>query len=69
MPTRKLLLATGVVDELPDLEGLDALYGTSVHHCPYCDAWEWRDRPIAVYGRRRRRPRHWRSPSGGGATT
>lgn len=49
--TRKLLLATGVVDELPDIEGLDPLYGTSVHHCPYCDAWEWRDRPVAVYGR------------------
>jgi thioredoxin reductase len=48
--TRKLLLATGVVDELPDLEGLDALYGTSVHHCPYCDAWEWCDRPLAAYG-------------------
>ena len=47
---RKLLLATGVVDELPDLEGLDPLYGTSVHHCPYCDAWEWRDRPLAAYG-------------------
>jgi thioredoxin reductase len=48
--TRKLLLATGVADDLPDLEGLDALYGTSVHHCPYCDAWDWRDQPIAVYG-------------------
>jgi thioredoxin reductase len=48
--TRKLLLATGVVDELPALDGLDALYGTSVHHCPYCDAWEWRDRPLAAYG-------------------
>jgi len=48
--TRKLLLATGVTDELPALEGLDALYGTSVHHCPYCDAWEWRDRPLAAYG-------------------
>ncbi len=48
--TRKLLLATGVVDELPALEGLEPLYGTSVHHCPYCDAWEWRDRPLAVYG-------------------
>jgi thioredoxin reductase len=47
---RKLLLATGVVDELPDIEGLAALYGTSVHHCPYCDGWEWRDRPLAVYG-------------------
>ena len=48
--TRKLLLATGVVDELPALDGLDALYGTSVHHCPYCDAWEWRDQPLAAYG-------------------
>lgn len=48
--SRKLLLATGVVDELPALDGLDALYGTSVHHCPYCDAWEWSDRPLAAYG-------------------
>jgi thioredoxin reductase len=47
---RTLLLATGVVDELPEIEGLAALYGTSVHHCPYCDGWEWRDRPLAVYG-------------------
>jgi len=47
---RKLLLATGVVDQLPALEGLEALYGTSVHHCPYCDGWEWRNQPIAVYG-------------------
>jgi thioredoxin reductase len=47
---RKLLLATGVIDELPELEGLDRFYGTSVHHCPYCDAWEWRDQPIAVLG-------------------
>jgi thioredoxin reductase len=49
--TRKLLLATGVVDELPPLEGLPELYGRSVHHCPYCDGWEWRDQPLAVYGR------------------
>jgi thioredoxin reductase len=47
---RKLLLATGVVDELPAIDGLEALYGTSVHHCPYCDGWEWRDQPVAVYG-------------------
>jgi thioredoxin reductase len=48
---RKLLLATGVVDDLPDIDGLWPLYGTSVHHCPYCDGWEWRDQPIAIYGR------------------
>ena len=49
--SRKLLLATGVVDELPRLEGLDKFYGTSVFHCPYCDGWEMRDQPIAIYGR------------------
>jgi thioredoxin reductase len=49
--TRKLLLATGVVDELPQVEGLPELYGRSVHHCPYCDGWEWRNHPLAVYGR------------------
>jgi thioredoxin reductase len=48
---RKLLLATGVIDELPTIPGIDAFYGRSVHHCPYCDGWEWRDQPIASYGR------------------
>jgi thioredoxin reductase len=48
--SRRLLLATGVVDELPALAGLEELYGVSVHHCPYCDGWEWRDQPIAVFG-------------------
>lgn len=48
---RKLLLATGVVDYLPRVEGIDALYGRSVFHCPYCDGWEVADRPIAIYGR------------------
>ncbi len=47
----KLLLATGVVDELPAIEGLDELYGRSVFHCPYCDGWESQDRAIAVCGR------------------
>jgi thioredoxin reductase len=51
LSARKLLLATGMEDELPDIEGLAPLYGVSVHHCPYCDAWEWRDQPIAIYGR------------------
>ena len=49
--SRKLLIATGVVDDLPSLEGLEKFYGTSVFHCPYCDGWEMRDQPIAVYGR------------------
>lgn len=49
--SRKLLLATGVADNLPAIPGLDALYGRSVFHCPYCDAWEVSDWPIAIYGR------------------
>ena len=48
---RKLLLATGVVDNLPDIEGFGELYGHSIFHCPYCDGWEVRDRPLAVYGK------------------
>ena len=48
---KKLLLATGVVDRLPQIEGLFTLYGRSVFHCPYCDGWEMRDRMLAVYGR------------------
>lgn len=49
--SRKLLLATGVVDDIPSIEGLLDLYGRSVFHCPYCDGWEMGDRPLAVYGR------------------
>src|SRR5690606_9723593 len=48
--TRTLLLATGVIDHLPPIEGIEPLYGKSVHHCPYCDGWEWRQRRIAAYG-------------------
>lgn len=48
---RKLLIATGVVDNLPEIPGFRELYGLSVFHCPYCDGWEVRDQPIAIYGR------------------
>ena len=47
---RKALLTTGVEDVRPDVPGWETLYGTSIHHCPYCDGWENRDRPLAVYG-------------------
>lgn len=47
---RYLLIATGIVDRVPDVEGFSDLYGQSVFHCPYCDGWEMRDQPIAVYG-------------------
>jgi thioredoxin reductase len=51
--SRFLLIATGVVDELPDLPGLRDCYGRSVFHCPYCDGWERREQRIAVLGARK----------------
>src|SRR5829696_3012379 len=45
---RKLVLATGVVDELPEKAGFEELWGRGVYHCPYCHGWEVRDRPLAV---------------------
>jgi thioredoxin reductase len=42
---RRVLLATGMRDVLPELPGLADLWGTSVFQCPYCHGWELRDRP------------------------
>jgi thioredoxin reductase len=50
---RYLLIATGVVDSLPGIAGIEDCYGRSVFHCPYCDAWEWRDHRLAALGRGR----------------
>ena len=48
---RKVLLATGVEDELPPIDGMRDLWGKGVLHCPYCHGWEVRNQPLAVYGR------------------
>jgi thioredoxin reductase len=45
---RRLLVTTGLVDELPDIPGLRARWGRDVVHCPYCHGWEVRDRAIGV---------------------
>lgn len=45
---RRLLIATGLVDELPDVPGLRERWGLDVVHCPYCHGWEVRDRAIGV---------------------
>jgi thioredoxin reductase len=52
VPSRTVLLATGVRDMPPEIPGIDSCYGISVHHCPYCDGWEARDKIIAVIGDR-----------------
>ncbi len=46
--TRRILLATGMRYETPQLPGLEQLWGRSVFHCPFCHGWEVRDQPLAV---------------------
>ncbi len=48
--TRALVLAHGLRYDPPPLPGVEALWGRSVFHCPFCDGWEVRDRPLAVHG-------------------
>src|SRR3954452_17589793 len=45
---RTLLLATGMLDELPDISGFEDVWGTSAHTCPYCDGYEHRDERLAL---------------------
>lgn len=45
---RRLLVATGLVDELPDVPNLRSRWGRDVLHCPYCHGWEVRDQAIGV---------------------
>ena len=47
---RRILLATGLRDVLPQIPGLQAAWGKSVLHCPYCHGWEVRDQRIAILG-------------------
>ncbi|MFD5145304.1 NAD(P)/FAD-dependent oxidoreductase [Streptomyces sp. NPDC058401] len=48
LTARRLLVATGLRDVLPDLPGLAGHWGRGVVHCPYCHGWEVRDEPIGV---------------------
>jgi thioredoxin reductase len=45
---RRLLVATGIIDELPAIPGLAERWGRDVLHCPYCHGWEVRDQRIGV---------------------
>ncbi|MCW3082249.1 NAD(P)/FAD-dependent oxidoreductase [Segetibacter sp.] len=49
--SKKLLIATGLTDPLPKIEGFEEMYGKSVFHCPYCDGWEVRNKSIGVYAK------------------
>lgn len=45
---RRVLLATGMTYQPPDIPGLTALWGTSVFQCPFCHGWEMRDKRLAA---------------------
>jgi len=50
LTARRLLVATGVGDELPDVPGVRERWGRDLLHCPYCHGWEVRDQPLGVLG-------------------
>ncbi|MER6814761.1 NAD(P)/FAD-dependent oxidoreductase [Spirillospora sp. NPDC000708] len=50
LAARRILVATGLRDELPDIPGVRERWGKDVLHCPYCHGFEVRDRPLAVLG-------------------
>jgi len=52
LTARRLLIATGLRDQLPAIPGLAAHWGTHLVHCPFCHGWEVRDRAIGVVATR-----------------
>jgi len=50
LQARRVLIATGAVDELPPIPGLRERWGKDFLHCPYCHGWEVRDQPLGVLG-------------------
>lgn len=50
LEARRVIIATGLKDELADIPGLREGWGDYVLHCPYCHGYEVRDRPIGVLG-------------------
>ena len=50
LTARRILVATGVGDELPDIDGVRERWGRDLLHCPYCHGWEVRDQALGVLG-------------------
>ncbi len=48
--TRRVLVTTGLRDEIPDIPGVRERWGRDLLHCPYCHGWEVRDQPLGVLG-------------------
>jgi thioredoxin reductase len=52
LEARRVLIATGVRDELPEIPGARERWGRDLLHCPYCHGWEVRDQPVGILGTR-----------------
>ena len=48
--TRRVLVTTGLRDDLPDIPGVRERWGRDLLHCPYCHGYEVRDQPVGVLG-------------------
>jgi thioredoxin reductase len=46
--SKTIMIATGLKDVLPNIENISEYYGKSLFHCPYCDGYELRDKPLVV---------------------
>jgi thioredoxin reductase len=51
--SKKLVLATGLSDILPQIKGAAEFYGKSLFHCPYCDAWECTNKKLGIYSKKK----------------
>lgn len=49
---KRILLATGVIDIIPDVPGMQELWGQHVFHCPFCDGWECHQESIGLYAKK-----------------
>jgi thioredoxin reductase len=49
--SKRLLIATGVKDNIPDIPGMQDMWGKGVFHCPYCDGYELCDQNIGLYAK------------------
>jgi len=47
--SKKLIIATGLKDKLPNIENFESFYGKSIFPCPFCDGWEHKERKLAVF--------------------
>ncbi|WP_119079111.1 NAD(P)/FAD-dependent oxidoreductase [Chitinophaga alhagiae] len=47
---QRVVIATGVKDDLPAIPGVAELWGSKLFHCPYCHGWEVKDLPVALFG-------------------